>query len=243
MNLNTFKQYQLYGITRPKKERSLNVNVTMLILIYLGIALVGSRVPFLRVYFALCNTLVQEVVHAFSSLLLKGELFSKIKLHKDGTGETVNQIHAPFKKVLIAYAGYTGTSLAAIGLFYLVSRDNFDLIVYMFIGLIGLSLLLWIRNLYGFIWALSFGLLVALPIYFGNELVIMHVSIMLASVIFTQSIFQAYQLFRQSFMRRKNPHRTAALAQTALIPAVIWGVVLLGQSLYAGYFIFKNFLS
>ena len=132
------------------------MNVTMLILMYLTIALVGSIVPFLRVYLALCNTLVQEVVHALGSLLLKGGLFSKIKLHKDGSGETANQIHAPLKKALIAYAGYTGTSLAAIGLFYLVSKGYFDLIVYMFIGLIGLSLLLWIRKLIWFYLALSF---------------------------------------------------------------------------------------
>lgn len=216
------------------------MNTTILIFIYVAAAFVVSRIPFLRVYLSLCYTLLYEVICV---LCLKGGLGQKIKLHKDGSGQITNQVHSPFKTALIAYAGYTGTSLTAIGLFYLVSRGSYQFIIYLFIGLLVLSLLLWIRHLFGLFWALSWVSLLTVPIYFSYGLVIMHISIFLASIILTQSILHAFHLCRQSFMRRKNPARTAALVQGALIPAVIWGIVLLGQSLYAGYFIFKNFLS
>lgn len=81
------------------------MNTSMLILIYVAIAVVGSRLPYLRVYLAHCNTLVFEVI----SVCIEGGKTNKIKLHKDGSGQTTNNVNSPFKKALIAYAGYTGT--------------------------------------------------------------------------------------------------------------------------------------
>lgn len=216
------------------------MNSTILILIYLAAALLVTGIPFLRVYLSLCYTLLYEVICV---LFLKGGFGEKIKLQRDGSWQAANHAQSRFRKALIAYAGYTGTSLTAIGLFYLESKGHYDSIIYSFIGLLVLSLLLWIRNFFGFIWALSFVSLLAVPIYFRYELAIIHISIFLASLILIQSVLNSLQLCRQSFMHRKNPARTAVLAQGALIPAVVWGIVLLSQSLFAGYFIFKNILS
>ncbi|HEY2421722.1 MAG TPA: M50 family metallopeptidase [Neobacillus sp.] len=212
---------------------------TMLILMYVAIALVCSRIPYLRVYFSLCNTLLQQVV----CVCLEGGITNKIKLHKDGSSETTNNVNSPFKKALIAYAGYTGTLIAAIGLFYFVSKGNYHIIIYLVSGLVGISLLLWIRSLFGLIWGLSFLCVLAVPIYFKYEAIVVHISIFLASVMFIQSLMNALQVCKQSFLSRENPARKAAIVQTKFFPAMILGFVLLGQSLYAGYFIFKNFLS
>ncbi|MCL6570894.1 MAG: M50 family metallopeptidase [Bacillus sp. (in: Bacteria)] len=215
------------------------MNTPMLVLFYVAIAAVGSRIPFLRVYLAHCNTLVFEVI----SVCIEGGKTNKIKLYKDGSGQTTNNVNSPFKKNLIAYVGYTGTSIAAIGLFYLVSKGNYHFVLYLFIGLLVSSLLLWIRSLFGFVWGLSFVLLLAVPIYFRNDLAIKHISIFLAAVLFTQSILNALQVCKQSLLSRENPDRKVALVQAKFFPVIIIGFALLSQSLYAGYFIIKTFLS
>jgi hypothetical protein len=223
------------------------VNTATLILIYLGIGLVGSRLPYIRVFLAHCHNLVSTII----SVCLEGGR-NKILLHRDGTSQTTGSLSSPFKKALISYAGYTGASVAAIGLFYLVSRGHYHLVIYLYLGLSVLSLLLWIRNIFGVIWGLSIAVLLALPVYFryqtvlpvnfNFEIVLVHISIFLASVLFTQSIICAIQVCKQAFMSRSNPARKAALVQTKLIPAVILGLALFGQTLYAGYFFVQNFI-
>jgi hypothetical protein len=214
------------------------MNIATLILIYLCIAFAGSRLPYIRVCLAHCHNLVCTVI----SVCLEGGRNNKILLHRDGTGQTTGRLISPFKKALISYAGYTGASVASIGLFYLVSRGHYHLVIYLFLGLSVLALLLWIRNLVGVLWGISLTALLALPIYFQYGAFLVHISIFLASVLFTQSIICAIQVCKQSFMSRNNPGRKAALVQTKFIPAVILGLILCGQTAYVGYFFVRNFI-
>ena len=48
---------------------------------------------------------------------------------------------------------------------------------------------------------------------------------------------------KQSFMSRSNPKRKAALVQTKLVPAVVLGIILFGQTVLAGYFFALNFIN
>ncbi|MFL6517838.1 MAG: M50 family metallopeptidase, partial [Bacillus sp. (in: firmicutes)] len=222
------------------------MNTTTLILIYLGVALVGSMIPFIRVFLAHFHNLINLVI----SVCLEG---GKIHLYRDGSGRTTGSDTSPFKKALISYVGYTGASVTAIGLFYLVSQGHYDLVIYLFLGLSVLALLLWIRNAFGVIWGISVSVLLALPIYFRYEtvlpvnvnfnLILVHMSIFLASVLFVQSIIGAVQVCRQSFMSRSNPKRKAALVQTQLVTAVVLGIILFGQTVLASYFFALNFIS
>ncbi|MDR4949665.1 M50 family metallopeptidase [Neobacillus cucumis] len=213
------------------------MSTTTLILIYLVAAFLGSRVPVVRVYLAHVHNLVYLVI----SVCLEGVRKNKIKLYQDGFGETTGNLTSSFKKALISYAGYTGASLAAIGLFYLVTRGYYHLAIYLVLGICVLALVLWIRNAYGVIWGISLVVLLALPVYFRTDMVLAHLSILLASVLFSQSIVGAIQVCRQSLMTRGNPGRKAALVQTKFVPAVVLGMVLFGQTLYVGYYFVRNF--
>jgi hypothetical protein len=215
------------------------LNTATLILIYLGLGVVGSRLPYIRVYLAHLHNLVILVI----SVCLEGGRSNKILLQPDGTGQTTGTSTLPFKKALISYAGYTGASVAAIGLFYLVSRGHNHLAIYLFLGLSVLALLLWIRNIFGVIWGISLAVLLALPVYFQFEMVLVHLSIFLASALFIQSIISAIQVCKQSFMSKGNPRRKSALVQTKYAPAVVLGLALAGQTAYVGYFFVRNFIS
>ncbi|MDR4949679.1 M50 family metallopeptidase [Neobacillus cucumis] len=222
------------------------MNATTLIFIYLGVALVGGLLPLLRVFFAHFHNLVNLMVSA----CLEG---GKIHLYLDGSGQTTGSQASPFKKALISYAGYSVASLVGIGLLYLVTRGNYQYVIYLYLGLAVLALLLWIRNAFGVIWGLSVVALLAAPIYFrynnvlpvnvNVETVLVHMSIFLASVLFVQSLIGAFQVCRQSFMSRSNPKRKVALVQTKYIPAAVLGIILFGQTVLAGYFFALNFIS
>jgi hypothetical protein len=224
------------------------LDTTTWILIYLGGALAGSVSPIFRVYFSHFHNLINLVISAY----LEG---GKVHLYRDGSGQTTGGHATTFKKALISYVGYTVTSVAAIALFYLVSRGHNDLVVYLYLGFCILALSLWIRNAFGVIWGLSVAVLLALPVYFryqtvlvlpvkvNFEMILVHMSIFLASVLFVQSMIGAILVCKQSFMKRSNPKRKAALVQTKLIPAVVLGIILFGQTVFAGYFFAINFIS
>jgi hypothetical protein len=221
-------------------ERRMNVSTTSLILIYLTAALAVSRLPVFRVYFSLCNTLIEKVIHVLAVVVTREGKANKIKLYKNGSGETTNIVNSKIQKVMIVFIGYTGTLLLAMGLFYLLSFNQFHFIIYFFIGLMVVSILLWIRNLFGILWALSFIVLLVLPVYFRNNFMIMHISIFLSSQILIQAIINAFHVIGQSF---KSEGKPGALTKIAKIPAIICGIALLGQSLYAAYFIFNEVLN
>ena len=216
------------------------MSTTSLILLYLAAALAISRLPMLRVYFSLCNTLIEKIIHVLAVVVTREGKSNKIKLYKNGSGETTSIVNSKIQKLMIVYIGYTGTLLLAMGLFYLLSLNQFHFVIYFFIGLMMISILLWIRNFFGVLWALSFVTILAVTLYFRNELAIMHISIFLSSLILIQAIINAFQVIRQSFKTEGKP---GALAKIARIPAVICGIALLGQSLYAAYFIFNHFLN
>lgn len=193
-----------------------------------------------RVYFSLCNTLIEKIIHVLAVVATREGKSNKIKLYKNGSGETTSIFNSKIQKVMIVYIGYTGTLLLAMGLFYLLSLNKFHFVIYFFIALMVISILLWIRNFFGILWALSFVALLAVPLYFRNELAIMHISIFLSSLILIQAIINAFQVIRQSF---RTEGKQGALAKIARIPAIICGIALLGQSLYAAYFIFNEVLN
>lgn len=210
------------------------MNHSLPILVYLLSALIVTQIPFLKAYFSLCNTLCHEVIR----LVLEGKLAKKITLPNNQSEQIGNYENSRFKHTLITYAVFTGESLATIGLFYLVSNQNYESILYLFIGLMIVSVLLWIRNFYGIIWALSFVVLLAVPVYFSYDIVIMHISIFLSAFLLIQSIMNGFQICRKSLLQRHTA--SGILAKVKIFPVMMVGVILFGQSLYTGYFIAKR---
>jgi hypothetical protein len=215
---------------------------TQLIYMYLALAFLISKIPFLNVYFALINTLLHEVFHVIFAAFLRGGIRHKIRLESDASGLALTNISASVPKVLVYFAGYTGSSLSSLVLFYFLHIGQFNWIIYFFITISLISVLLWIRNLYGICWAISFITLLSVIIYIQNEIVIMHTSMFLSAVVLLQSILSAFTVFKRSLIQRKNAGDATSLAKATFIPAVVWGALFFGQSLFAGYFILKNFL-
>lgn len=213
-----------------------------IIYIHLIAVLIISHIPIVGVYIALCNTLLHETFHVICAACFSRKMVHKITLNHDASGLAMTTINSWFARVLVSYAGYTGSSLSAIGLFYLINKGYFNVIIYFFIALAVISALLWVRNVYGFLWTVSFISILGLISYKKYEIVMVHTSIFLSAVVLIQSISTAFVVFKLSFIQRKNAGDATSLAQATFVPAAVWGTVFFGQSLYAGYFVINNFL-
>lgn len=203
------------------------------IIVYLVVALAVTRIPFLRTYISLCYTLIHEVFR----VCIGGQGKNMIKFHSNNS-KMEEMLPISFKQTIINYVGYSVTSVVAIGLFYLVSTNDYQLILYIFIGLIAVSLLFWIRSFSEFIWALSIAVLLTIPIYFGYGIAIMHTAIFLASYTLIKSVLNALRVLKADLFHRQAK---GIVAKVKWIPSMILGLALLGQSLYAGYFVVSNF--
>lgn len=205
------------------------------IVLYLAVALVVTKIPYVQTYLSICYTLLHEVI----SILLSGWGKRKqIRLLKTApTLETADSL--TFKHTLISYLSDTATSLVAIGLFYLVSTKNYNLILYLFIGLLAVSVVFWIRHILELLWALSFIAILALPIYFGNEQAITLTAIFLTAYVLVQSVLATLYKCKESFAHQQ---RKGIVAKVKWIPSLIIGFVVLGQSLFACYFIVSHFV-
>jgi hypothetical protein len=81
-------------------ERRINVSTTSLILIYLAAALAISRLPMFSVYFSLCNTLIEKIIHVLAVVVTREGKSNKIKLYKNGLGETTSMVNSKIQKVM-----------------------------------------------------------------------------------------------------------------------------------------------
>ncbi|RBW69388.1 hypothetical protein [Bacillus taeanensis] len=204
------------------------------IIVYLAAAFVVTRIPYIRTYISLCHTLLHEV---FRVLISRGKR-KKIKLLKNEFDlETAE--HITLRHHFINYISYTAVILVIIGFCYLVSTANYKLILYLLILLIAVSIVLWIRHFLEIIWALSFAVLLGLPLYSGNGMMISQTAIFLTFYLLLKSILTALQVCRQSFFDRKGK---GIIGKVKWIPSMMLGLALLVQSLYAGFFIVSNFV-
>lgn len=209
------------------------------ILVYLIAAWGAIQIPYIGGYLSLPNSLLNRVIQR---ILTKGSI-NKITLLKKSKNSSIHREYHPFKKSLITYVAYSGESLAAIGLFYLVSNHHYLFIFYLFIGLFIITVILAIRHIFIALWAMSFPILLSLPIYFEQTVIIMHVSIFLTALLFIQSIINSIKLCRKNLLDRSNSERSGFVGRLKWIPVMLLGMVLLSQSLYTGYFISRNILS
>lgn len=229
----------------------------------LGFVLLSNILLEIGKYIALANTLIHEVFHCICAWATGGKAHA-ISLHHDTSGLATTSTSSRLARILVSYGGYTGSSITAIALFYLLNKGKYEYIIYVFICFAIIGLLVWTKNfiaflrdsfislfkfslykgntnLFGLVWSLGFIVILGILIYQNNLQLIQHASIFLSSIVLVESIKTAFVIFVLSIKNRKDAGDATSLAQATFIPAVIWGVVFLGQSIYAGHFIVTHY--
>ncbi len=215
----------------------LDYDKEMPIFVYLAIGLIISVIPLIKTCFSIWNTMLLNII---SDIAAGRKIRAIRKRKKLLEGETEGKT---LKDAFHMYVGHTGALLGALGLFYLVANQQYELIFFVLIGFLAISLLFWIRSFVGFVWALVWIVLLAAPIVYLNETIIMHGAIFLAAVILVQSVLGSFVELRSSVSNRKGMKGKGIFGRLKWVPAMIFGLAMIGQSLYAGFFIVTTFLS
>lgn len=231
---------------------------TNLIYVYLIIAFVLSNIPLLHslikgnarvsrvihaigMNVALANTMVHESSHGLMAFLTGGRIRG-ITLSADTSGLAETTSNSRIARILVSYAGYTGSSLVAVGLFYLLSLGEYAWIIYFFVVLSAINWLFWVRNMYGLLWLTSFIGIMIFFLYKDFDILLMHISIFLSCMVLVQSIISAFVILKLSITNRKDAGDTTNLAKFTYIPALFWGLLFFVQSIIAAYFITRQYI-
>ncbi|WP_281269094.1 M50 family metallopeptidase [Bacillus taeanensis] len=199
------------------------------------LALIVLRVPFIGKYLKVVNTLVHEVVgHGLMSMLTDGKI-NRVMLFSNTEGLAFTSYRSWFGKVLTAAAGYPLASITAFFFFYLYSLGNYQWIVYILIGITAMSLLFWVRNLYGIYWLVAFGGMLYVIYQHITHPYARYAVLFIISVQMIESVYSSFTIFYLSIKRKNDAGDAAALAASTHIPAACWGLLFLMQSLYFAY--------
>ena len=199
--------------------------------VYIIIALILTRVPVVGKYFRLLNTLIHEIGHALMALVTSGRVY-KVQVFSDTSGVAYTGSGNWFGRVLTSLAGYPFASFVAFMFVVLVNMGHLNIVVYMIVGTLVVSLLFWVRNWFGFVWVAVFsGCTVWLYVYASTELMTMYIYVVIA-VLLIESVMTAVTILRLSLASPEDSGDCYNLSNNTKIPASFWGVVFLGQALY-----------
>ncbi|TDU28491.1 peptidase M50B-like protein [Panacagrimonas perspica] len=183
---------------------------------------------------SLLSTVVHELGHGLVALMLGGDLH-RLYVWSDGSG--VAQYSGDFGRfasAATAAGGLLGPPVAAMFLF-LASRSEIGArrALAVFALVLSISLLLWVRNLFGLFFIASLCALLVLLLWKGSARVAQLVTAFLAMQL-TLSVFsRADYLFTASAQTAQGlgPSDTAQIAEALLLPYWIWGALIAAVSL------------
>lgn len=238
LNQSFFKGYNI--ITHNKGDRHLPLDTK--ILVFLILAFILTKLPIVGRYFAIANTLIHEVGHQLASLLTFGKP-QHIKLFSNTEGVAFTRHRFWIGKFITSLAGYVFSSFIACTFFILIFRNRYDIVIYILLAILGISLVFWVRNWYGFFWILTFSGGFAFLLWNADGPIIEYVVLFLVSIIFIESISSAYDIMYLSFKNPAAAGDAQSLSQlTYLIPTQVWGVLFFAQSLFFGWVALKNLI-
>lgn len=191
--------------------------------------------PVIGNFFKIINTLIHEVGHAFMTLLVNGEVRS-ISLFYNTEGVTVSGSKGGFDLILISLAGYFSTSLFVLFFSFLWKKEKHYLNAFILFVLSFISLVFWIRNLFGFIWIILFITFLFYIMKHKNKKWIASTSLILLIALFTQSFHSSLDILLLSFTTPYQAGDATNLSKYTYIPTQIWGSLFFLQSLVFSIF-------
>lgn len=215
-------------------------NPGLLFYILLLVSVFLTRIPVIGLYFRGINTLIHEAGHAFTTLLLSGEVIA-VNLFADTSGTTVTKAKGKISQTIIAIAGYPVSAVAGWLCLFLLYKGFYLHILFLFTSIALIIMVLSLRNMYGLFWAGTFVVLNLLLIYFNNKNLIYLFSAFYSLVVFADAIISSVVLMIMAIKQPKKAGDATNLSKTTKIPAVIWAFLLLGFTLFISWLSVINY--
>ncbi|WP_372635755.1 M50 family metallopeptidase [Cohnella sp.] len=170
------------------------------------------------------DTLVHEMCHALVTLLLSGDV-RYIHLYSDQSGLTYSAYAGHWKSIPISLAGYFGSALFALLLFFLHSRrrEREGLVAIATIAVLGLAL--FVRNGFGAAWCAGFAVLTILVVVLSRPGLIKGYYLLVAFICLVESVISALVILSMSFYNPAAAGDATNLDRATYIPALFWGLL------------------
>ena len=130
------------------------------------IAIIIRFIPIIRIPFKMLSTYFHELGHGLMAIATFGKV-EKIVLNLDGSGLCQYRYKSNFFRFFITLSGYIATSVFGYYIYY-TAKTGTQMItpqtMYVVLGLIAISIVLWVRDFKTLLLVLSIAALLALPL-------------------------------------------------------------------------------
>lgn len=205
------------------------------LLYYIVIAGIVTQLPVIGPYVSVVNTFLHEFGHAIVSLLLGGKV-QAIRLFTNTGGVAVTATSSWLARNLTALAGYPFASFSGYMMIYCLKNGYEDYLLYTLFGILALTLLVWIRNLYGFFWILTFGAIISYFVWDSEPILKTEFLYFITAIVYIQSLYSALVILYLSLTKPDESGDAKNLSRSFLIiPAFVWGILFAGQAIFFAY--------
>lgn len=189
----------------------------------LFITVILTRLTPFSFFFRNVNTLIHELSHALATLVLSGKVMY-IHLFSDQSGVTLSSYTSVWKGIPISLAGYTGSALFTVLLFFLFAHRKVKAGLIVIAALALLGLLLFVRNSYGMIWsggfiAITILVFIAAPPWLRNGYYLL-----IAFICLVESVLSSLTILSLSFLNPSAAGDAANLSEYTQVPAFVWAI-------------------
>lgn len=202
-----------------------------MVFLFLILIIILNRVPVVGKIFKIVSTMFHELGHALMTVLTSGKVYG-IYLFHDVRGMASTGSRNWISKVLVTLAGYPTEAAMSYLLLFLFANKQYEVLLYVLFGAI-LITMFFIRNLYGFIWLLSFGMISFLAYSNIQEIWVNYLLLGIVLITVGEALVSSINILYLSLKRKKQAGDATALAEATKIPALVWGIL---------FFVFSSFL-
>lgn len=207
--------------------------------LFLLIAIFITNLPIVGSYVKVVNTVIHESGHALVALF--GGKVEKISLYMNTEGVTYSRQSTWVGVLFTSLAGYVFSSFMAFLAFWLLGRKHDRIFITILLILIGLNLGLWVRNIYGLVWLITFAFMFILLLFKGTPAMINYVLLLIASILLVVSVSSAYDIMVISFLHPGSAGDATNLGKlTKVLPEQFWGIFFFVQAIWFSYFGIKR---
>lgn len=203
-------------------------NYTTLFLVLGGILLV--TVPAASTYFRMANTLTHEIGHVLMALCMRGGV-RKIELFPTTAGLATTLSPNWFSSVMIGIAGYPFASLVAAASAYTFANWKIETFLLVIMVTLGVSVLIWVRNLFGVVWTLAFFSTSTFAYLYSESSFAYYYGLFIVIILLTESVRSSFVILTISYRNKEQAGDAQALARLTKIPTLIWGLLFFIQSI------------
>lgn len=196
--------------------------VTILFLV--GSAILTNWIPFSS-FFRNVDTMVHELGHAVTTLLLSGEVLY-IQLYANHSGVTYSFIERGWRTIPLGLSGYMTASLFAVFLFQMYAKGKLT------VGFIAMSLLavislaFFVNNGFGVMWLIGFIVVNGIAMFLPFPSIRNFYYLLVAFICLEESVMGPINLLILSLTG--NPAGDATgLSRSTSIPAFVWAIIFL----------------